>query len=198
MEQMRTEVAFLASAATARKCSNIPCSRHEPNLELSLPCRSTSAQSDTLTRAVCSHICLWVNLTLVVFKGCDRRSRRLPARLSKPVLGHCCRQTIHNELRKKVKQGRGVCRASYSLLSTQAWPDESRAGNSFQFHVPRQILVFVALGSAVIHPLEHRDAETETFTCFASKHWAHLNIRKAAPGCRLSAERRFIVPNWFR
>lgn len=101
------------------------CSIHEPNLALPLPCQSTSAENDEPC-SMFALIFVCVNVTDVVFKGCDRRSRRILARLSKPVLDYCCCHSICNKLRTKVKQGRGVCRTSHSLLSTDAWPDESR------------------------------------------------------------------------
>lgn len=77
---------------------------------------------------VCSHICLCVTLTDMVFKGCDRRSRRLLARLSKPVFGvvavtvHCLQQ-----IKEESEAGQRAMRDAVAAFSLQkAWPDESR------------------------------------------------------------------------
>lgn len=147
---------------------------------------------------VCSHICWCVNLTDVVFKGCDRRSSRSLARLSKPVSGYCCGRSIRNKLRKKVKQGRGVCGTGHSLLSAEAWPDESRLN------------IFLSLkcisGSRVEADTRFRCPRPRSYCCSPTQGCRNRGIHMLCEQTLTTSEyskrcskraRWFIVSNWF-
>lgn len=113
-------------------------------------------------------------------------------------------RTVCNKVKRKVKQGRGLCgtqsrpflyRGVARWIQTENMLEpEIHFGFTCQgrdsFLLPTALQSFL-LSNAGMQRQRRSHA-------FVSKHWVHLNIRRGAPGCRRSAKQWwFVVSNWF-